>query len=334
MRRLVHINDKYEIDEAAAVYKIDTGRRLTVNSKGFVRLATTARLSEDRKPEQLLYYAFPELRKGKTAQGLSRYEVYEDGTVRSLITMDILKAAKSKTGYYNVCLTADDSTKRTVQVHRLVAMAYLPAVEGKDQVNHKNGDKLDNRAENLEWCTPRENLVHAYTTGLNDTKLRRCKVSADNGETWTEYNSLKEAADMLGVLQGEVTTTVRLNNNVTATNSGVPIRYNPYTCHGNIIMYTDSAVQLCENSAERRTALQQVTGAGSKAIEISVDGICWKQFPNTVQAAIYASGGTTKYGKYIAERADYNQVLIDSGETNLLKYKKYKEYIVRYLKQD
>lgn len=46
-------------------------------------------------------------------------------------------------------------------VHRLVAMAFCPRLEGKAVVNHKNGAKLDNRAENLEWVTHKENLAHS-----------------------------------------------------------------------------------------------------------------------------------------------------------------------------
>lgn len=71
-------------------------------------------------------------------------------------------------GYPVVKLVCGEKRK-IFKVHRLVAEAYLPKIDGKLFVNHINGIKHDNRAENLEWCTPRENSLHANKVGLRNT---------------------------------------------------------------------------------------------------------------------------------------------------------------------
>lgn len=93
------------------------------------------------------------------------YEVSDTGMVRSLkrttTSGKVLSQRSGTGGYLSVCLCKDNHKKSFV-VHRLVARAFVTNPENKPEVNHKNGVRTDNRAENLEWVTRSENERHAY----------------------------------------------------------------------------------------------------------------------------------------------------------------------------
>jgi hypothetical protein len=94
--------------------------------------------------------------------GVAYYSVSSYGRVRNDFTGRILKQVPDKaTGYLKV-----DIGGRTRAVHTLVADAFLAPDPARPHVNHRNGVKTDNRAENLERCTQAENNLHAYATGL------------------------------------------------------------------------------------------------------------------------------------------------------------------------
>lgn len=82
----------------------------------------------------------------------------------------ILKPA-NKNGYLVVCLY-NDASKKYVSIHRIVGQAFLKNPDNKPTINHINGDKADNRVENLEWVSQAENNKHAYDSGLVNTKSR------------------------------------------------------------------------------------------------------------------------------------------------------------------
>lgn len=102
------------------------------------------------------------------------YEVSDRGEVRRSVNASgtragrLLKPRQFANGYLYVCLR-EHPRLRYVQVHRLVADAFLPPVEGATQINHRDGVKTNNAVLNLERVTGSENMRHAVQTGLHPT---------------------------------------------------------------------------------------------------------------------------------------------------------------------
>jgi hypothetical protein len=140
------------------------------------------------------------------------YQVSDLGRVRraaagkSTHAGRIIREGAKSARYRKVCLHRKPH-RRTAHVHRLVACAFLraPPFEGA-QVNHKNGDKLDNRVANLEWVTPRQNTVHAMDAGLGArgerigaSRLTDVAVREIRAEYTGAPGELAEMARRLGV---------------------------------------------------------------------------------------------------------------------------------------
>lgn len=99
--------------------------------------------------------------KWKQINEFPEYQVSDLGRVRNRFGY-VLQNAIGLGEYEKVCLGKNRASRR---IHRLVADAFVANPDDKPEVNHKDGNKLNNRADNLEWVTHQENVSHALKTG-------------------------------------------------------------------------------------------------------------------------------------------------------------------------
>lgn len=137
--------------------------------------------------------------------------VYKISNVGNIVSFKknvpkVLNPKPLKNGYKLVHLTYAGVNKK-YSIHRLVAITFIPNLENKPCINHKNGIKTDNRVENLEWCTSSENTKHAYFNQLMKTKISRLQIN----EIKKSYNrNQKELAKKYNVNQSQIS---RILNN-------------------------------------------------------------------------------------------------------------------------
>ena len=104
------------------------------------------------------------------------YAITSCGKVWSYRSQKFLKPVSDKDGYWKINLSKDGQRK-TYQVHRLVAQAYIPNPEDKPQVNHKDEVKTHNYINNLEWTTAKENSNHGTRTKRSVETQRKNKTN-------------------------------------------------------------------------------------------------------------------------------------------------------------
>jgi hypothetical protein len=133
----------------------------------------------------------------KTCKSYPLYEVNEHGEIRNNDTKITLKQRVSKQGYLRVNLHNQDlNQKKTVPVHRLIAEAFVPNPDNLPCINHKDENKANNEASNLEWCTVAYN--NSYGTKLERfAKSKSRPVIAYNGKEEIRFESFKQAAESM-----------------------------------------------------------------------------------------------------------------------------------------
>lgn len=115
------------------------------------------------------------MNQAKTIKEFNNYTVDEAGNVYHLSGRKLGTRVTPK-GYVQTWLTQDGETKYRF-IHRLVADTFIDKPEGKKEVNHKDGNKLNNHFSNLEWVTREENINHGF-----DNKLYRSSENSPNAK--------------------------------------------------------------------------------------------------------------------------------------------------------
>ena len=128
----------------------------------------------------------------KPVKDYEGYEISSCGDVRNVKTGRILKHGRNR-GYASVNLYTGERKYKTKKVHRLIAEAFIDNAEGLPVINHKNGDKLDNRIENLEWCTQAHNIQHMIDEGIHPGKGATHWAAKLNEEIVLQMRKLRAA---------------------------------------------------------------------------------------------------------------------------------------------
>jgi hypothetical protein len=140
----------------------------------------------------------------KSIPGFSHYMVDENGTVKSLYRNTILSQKTDKYGYKIVTLF-EKGKSRCIGVHRLVAMAFIPNPFNKPTVNHINENKSDNRVNNLEWMTVKENDNHGTRNSrIAKSKCRKQVVAIYPDGRKEYFSGVKDAERHTGIYHSNI----------------------------------------------------------------------------------------------------------------------------------
>jgi hypothetical protein len=140
------------------------------------------------------------------------YQVSCLGNVRNAKTLKILAPSACKDNYLKVKFRY--GKEKTVMVHRLVAIYHCANINNRNEVNHIDGNKQNNRSDNLEWVTHKENYIHAVNMGLINQQYRPMAVISRNIITGkeTRHESLHGAENDLKLRYGAVHGTLKTKN--------------------------------------------------------------------------------------------------------------------------
>lgn len=155
------------------------------------------------------HYAVSNLGRVKSLDRILPHKTHGTWHIKERILRQSPMGSDKKRPYLGVALNIGNGNLVTIRVHRAVAQAFVPNSDRKPEVNHIDGNKANNHADNLEWVTPKENMDHAWTHGLCDNIGKTNSRPVQCVETGTIYPNIATAEKMFSVAYGAIGHAVR-----------------------------------------------------------------------------------------------------------------------------
>ena len=149
----------------------------------------------------------------KNIKNFSNYEISTFGNLRNKITNKCLNPS-NRSGYLSAYITNDDKNKKTMKIHRLVALTFLPNPENKYTVNHVDYNKSNNNIDNLEWATATEQNRHRRKPKREVQRLissrKVWRIDKDTNERLELFETIRDASKW--IFDNNFTTVKEFNN--------------------------------------------------------------------------------------------------------------------------
>lgn len=128
-----------------------------------------------------------------------QYTITRNGEVFSRLSGTYLKQHPNKEGGYYCFYVHGREKRRKMYTHKVVATLFLKRGKADQCINHIDGVKSNNTAENLEWCTYQYNALHAYALGLTMGAIKKISQFTKNGVFVAKHLSIVGAANKVGI---------------------------------------------------------------------------------------------------------------------------------------